>query len=61
MATSDNTVTVITIRGEVLVWDFDYEKVQQGSVHYTTVKLTLNEGDIIQRVEMGENDIFLLS
>ena len=61
IATSDSTIAVVTLSGEVLVWDFDYEKVQHGIVNYTTVKLNLDDGDIIKRVEMGSNDIFLLS
>ena len=61
IATSQNTLTAVSTSGEVYVWDFDYDKVIQGMINYTKVKLGLDEGDCIRRVEMGANDIFLLS
>lgn len=61
IATSENTITAVSQSGEVYVWDFDYDKVIQGSVSYTKVKLSLDCEDSIKRVEMGSNDIFLLS
>jgi hypothetical protein len=61
IATSENTTCMISKDSQILVWDFDEDKIRKSSINYTRIKLDLEDGDKIKRVEMGGNDIFLLS
>lgn len=45
----------------MLVWDFDEEKVMNKMINYTKIKIKMEKDDAICKVEMGCNDIFLVS
>lgn len=52
---------MLTTDKEVLVWEFDEEKIMNQTINYTKVRLHLDEEDYVKKIEMGSNDIFLVS
>lgn len=52
---------MVTLDNQVLVWDFDEEKVMNKMINYTKIKIKMEKDDAICKVEMGCNDIFLVS
>ena len=61
MATYENTVIFLTSDGGLYLWEFDYEKLQKDEVNAKKMEVELEEGDSITQIEMGYQDIFLLS
>lgn len=50
VATSENTVTMVTKDNQILVWDFDEEKIINKNLNYTKIKLNIDHGDFIKKV-----------